>query len=154
LHVPTWCSPSATDAAQARFGTDWGDSLGPLPRLAGALVPLPTGMKWRGLRVLAFAGIGQPGKFFRTLRDLGAVIIRAQALDDHQPLTETLLQRMKAEAKLRRAQLVTTEKDAVRLPPAWRREVLTVPVRLEINHAEVLDRALDRLFAGRKPASD
>lgn len=129
------------DAAQAAFRATWGQVL-LLPHLTGALHPLMTGMDWQDARVLAFAGIGRPAKFFDTLRTLGADVIRALPLDDHQPLPEALLQRMATEATALGAQLVTTEKDAVRLPPAWRTRVLTLPVRLRIDDWSALD---DRL---------
>ena len=132
-----------TPRAQARFGglNDLPDAL---PHMEGQLTPLQTGMEWDGLRVLAFAGIGMPEKFFATLERLGAEIVKSEALDDHQPLSDALMTRLLSEAARLGAQLVTTEKDAVRLPASFRSEVLTVPVRLEVEDWSGFDALLPR----------
>ena len=129
------------EAAQAQFVRDWGATIH-IPHLRGQLKPLRMGMDWRGQRLLAFAGIGHPEKFFATLRAEGAEIVKAVALDDHQPLSDALLRRLETEAATLGAQMVTTEKDQVRLPVSFRSKVLTLVVRLEVEDWSYLDKAM------------
>ncbi len=141
--------PVATGLARADMTLTIGPGTVPLPeppvRLRGTLEPLVTGLDWSGLPVFAFAGIGRPEKFFATLRALGADIRGSEALADHQPLSPALLRRLGDTAARLSAQPVTTEKDAVRLPPDLRGTVLTLPVRLALEDWGPLDAALDGL---------
>lgn len=128
-------------AAQAHFEKTWGGTLS-LPRLRATLDPLPTGIDLRGQPVVAFAGIGDPDRFFATLEGLGAQITRKLPLGDHQALARPLMQRIEAEAKATGALIVTTEKDAVRLPMDFRQKVVTLPVRLSFEDPRALETAL------------
>jgi tetraacyldisaccharide 4'-kinase len=84
-----------------------------------------------GVRVVAFAGIGRPAKFFASLRAAGAEVVSAHPFPDHHRYAEGELFRLRREAGAAGAGLVTTAKDWARLPPFWRRgiEVLAVEIR-------------------------
>jgi tetraacyldisaccharide 4'-kinase len=131
------------DAAQQGFAP--AEKPANLPHVRAALKPLQTGMDWSDTRAFAFAGIGHPEKFFATLKGLGATLVHTEALEDHQPLTGTLMARLETDAKAKNAQLVTTEKDAARLPAAYLGKVITLPVRLDLPPQNALFDALGQL---------
>jgi tetraacyldisaccharide 4'-kinase len=95
----------------------------------------PEGASFAGRRVLAFAGIGRPEKFFATLAGTGAVLAGTRPFPDHHPFRPADLEGLAREARRLGATLVTTEKDATRLPRGFA-EVL--PVRLAFENPEAV----------------
>lgn len=68
-----------------------------------------------GRSVLAFAGIGDPGKFFRTVEEAGAHIAARRSFADHHYYTDENLSDLLKQADAAGVDLVTTAKDAVRI---------------------------------------
>ena len=66
-------------------------------------------------KVLAFAGIADPEKFFTTLTAAGIEIGERAAFADHHPFTAAQAQDLMARAQAKTLMLVTTEKDHMRL---------------------------------------
>lgn len=123
----------------------------PLPRdapvLRARIAPgLPDGTLM-GRPLLAFAGIGRPEKFFDTLRAMGAELRETAAFPDHHPYSAPLLTRLERRAGQIGAVLATTEKDAMRLPTAFRDRVITVPIRLGFAEGELLNALLAKTLA-------
>lgn len=118
-----------------------------LPVLRAQLVPGPEARMLAGQPVFAFCGIANPKKFFSTLQEAGAFLAGRQAFADHYPYDETELRELMAEAESLRAVPVTTRKDWVRLPAAYRSRVTVVTVRLEWEEPAAIEALLDPLAA-------
>jgi tetraacyldisaccharide 4'-kinase len=109
----------------------------------------------RGKRVSAFAGIGDPDRFFRTLRANGIEVVCERAFGDHHPFSKSEIDALIAEAKRDALTLVTTEKDLARLRragelPDWAQAIVPFPVRLEFDDAVKLRKFVsDQLFQAR-----
>ena len=112
-----------------------------VPVLSAVLAPL-RGERLAGSRLLAFAGIGRPEKFFATLRALGAVLVGTRAFPDHHPFRVAELEGLRRDAERSGARLITTAKDIVRVPSAQRAGIEVLEV--EIRWPDPI--ALDRLF--------
>ncbi len=116
---------------------------GRVPVLHAQLVPEDAALRLKGQKVLAFAGIGRPAKFFETLAGLGAEVVRSSAFADHHRYTPDEAMRLIEEAQRLGAVPVTTAKDFVRLPEGSQRMVTTVRVQLRFDDPEHLDRILE-----------
>lgn len=111
----------------------------PKPILHATIAPaadLPNG------KLVAFAGLARPEKFFDTLVALGADLEEAAPYPDHHPFSDDDLDFLSQLAEERDARLITTEKDAARLSPAWRGRVAVLPVKARFEDAAALERLL------------
>jgi tetraacyldisaccharide 4'-kinase len=133
------------------------------PDRTGALARLPPGLPvlraglvqdeainaLKGQRVLAFAGIARPGKFFAPLAQAGLVLAATRSFADHHAYRASELQALLDQAHVLGACLVTTPKDAVRLPPEIRAQVRVIGVGLAWEDPEAPEALLSRLLAGQ-----
>jgi tetraacyldisaccharide 4'-kinase len=105
----------------------------------------------RGKRVLAFAGIGDPPRFFRTLRASGIEVIAEKTFADHHPFAKSDIEAMTARARRDALTLVTTEKDLSRLRgTAAAHNIVPFSVTLKFDdETKLLRFATDRLFKAR-----
>ena len=109
----------------------------------------------RSKRVLAFAGIGDPARFFATLKASGIEIVRSRAFADHHAFSKAEIEGLIAEAGRDALTLVTTEKDLARLRaggglPDWAKAIVPFAVTLEFDDAAALRKFVtDRLFKAR-----
>jgi tetraacyldisaccharide 4'-kinase len=110
----------------------------------------------RGRRALAFAGIGDPARFFRTLRGHGIEVAVERVFPDHHPFSQAEIEGLIADARRDALTLVTTEKDLARLRqrdalPGWAGDIVPLPVRLEFTEPAPLRKFVtDRLFQARE----
>jgi tetraacyldisaccharide 4'-kinase len=116
---------------------------GRLPVFHARLVPHPDAKALGGRRVVAFAGIGRPQKFFNTLREIGCEIVCTHEFVDHQPYKPEQVMAICEEAAALDALPVTTEKDLVRLPSEARAMVTSVAVSLQWAQPEAVKTFLD-----------
>lgn len=112
--------------------------------LRARIVPAADGARLRGKDVFPFAGIARPAKFYATVRDLGARIRGARDFPDHHVYTEGDLEALGRAAK--GALLVTTAKDAVRLPRRWRDTVEVLDIHLDWEDPGALEEVIGSIL--------
>lgn len=103
------------------------------PLFRARLAPARHAPTVKGMRILAFAGIARPSKFFQSLREAGAQIEDSLAFADHHPFSDADIVWIAERAKAQGLHIVTTAKDWVRLPPQARGMATVWPVVAEIE---------------------
>jgi tetraacyldisaccharide 4'-kinase len=109
------------------------------PILHAALAPagiIPEG------KLVAFAGLARPEKFFDTLTDMGAHLAEAVPFADHHAYSAEDIDLLARLAGGHGAMLITTEKDAARLTPEQRAKIAILPVAARFEDEDALDALL------------
>ncbi len=83
--------------------------------------------------VVAFCGLGLPDKFYAHLRAQGLSLAKTLSFPDHHAYTDKDLAQLSAVAKEHNAVLVTTAKDAVKLPRDFIHEEAVYIAQLQLN---------------------
>jgi tetraacyldisaccharide 4'-kinase len=118
---------------------------GSLPVLDADLRPVG-GERLANMRLLAFAGIGRPEKFFATLRALGAELVGTQSFPDHHPFRAGEIDRLLCAADQAQARLITTAKDILRVPAAMQSTIEVLEVEVRWADPDVLAELLGRVI--------
>ncbi len=90
--------------------------------------------KLKKKKFIVFSGIGNPHTFTDTLKDIKIKFIVHKIFPDHFNYKETDLQKLKQLAKQKDCELLTTEKDYLRIKKSYRKNINFLKVELSIEH--------------------
>lgn len=139
--------PAAQGLARADAVVIVGEGTPPLDGFGGSVLRarlIPDSENFDRKRLVAFAGIGRPSKFFDMLERMGAELIVRRSFPDHHVYTRPEITDLNAEARRARALLVTTEKDFVRLSPEERPGIHALPIRAKFASPESVQELIAR----------
>ncbi len=108
------------------------------PTLKASIKPINADPK----KVLAFTGLGFPDKFYETLKGLGYNIIQTKSFPDHHPYVLEEIERLIQHAKGLGARLITTEKDALRIPLEFHHHLDVLKIELKFEDLGKLQQIL------------
>jgi len=123
------------------------------PLIRARLSTFNSAQRFVGEKILAFAGIGRPEKFFQTAKDIGCAVIGERAFPDHYAYTPDDLARLAEEAVAMDATLLTTAKDFQRIPEEARPLVEVLDVFVEWREPDVVAALLSPLNTRRATAT-
>ena len=109
----------------------------------------------KGKRIAAFSGIATPERFEAFLREHGArIVYNRRFLDHHWFDTEDIAEILAGAGKAGAELVLTTEKDAVRLPEGLGTEIPLLYLRLEVeilDAHDTFDAAVERIVFPEAP---
>lgn len=115
-----------------------------LPVVYGSITPQSPDLKHE--KVLAFAGIGHPEKFYRSLAECGLEVMETHDFPDHHFYTTEELSALIKHAKEKKWAVYTTGKDEVKIPPKLKKEIHVLPVVVQFENKRALKHLLEGLF--------
>ncbi|MFL1780694.1 Tetraacyldisaccharide 4'-kinase [Candidatus Hepatincolaceae symbiont of Richtersius coronifer] len=86
----------------------------------------------------AFCGIGMPEKFLLTLRQSNVVVKLFKAFPDHYQYQDKDLEALSNYAQQNQLQLITTAKDYVKIPKAYKKNIISFNIKLELDNKDIL----------------
>ena len=98
--------------------------------------------KFRGKKILAFAGIGNPESFFSLLRENGLKVKQEISYPDHYNYTRSEIENLISKAKDKDLTLLTTEKDFFRIERSGLKKINYVSVDLKILNYKSFEKEL------------
>ncbi len=131
--------PDETGAAEAALGA----ASRPPALIRARLAPVEAAKALGGTRALAFAGIAQAEKFFRSLEDAGLIIAGRRVFADHHPYQESEIAAIEADSRALNAVPVTTGKDAARLNAETRARITVFDVEVVFEDGAALDALIE-----------
>lgn len=93
-------------------------------------------------KIIAFAGIGRPQKFFDTVATFGAEIAATISYADHHRYSQRDIEHLLRLSFRHNAKLVTTAKDMVRIPRRSRHHMTVIPVSVDWEEGETFGQTL------------
>ncbi|MBP9753023.1 MAG: tetraacyldisaccharide 4'-kinase [Proteobacteria bacterium] len=93
-------------------------------------------------RVIAFAGLGYPEKFKVSLLNAGYKVVDFVTYPDHFPYTITEMEKLLKKAQSKKAKLITTSKDAIRVPAHYKEKIDVFKINLEFDDIDFLEKNL------------
>lgn len=126
--------------------------------IRNGLIPIITGdlrttcpLAVANQKAVAFSGIARPQQFFDALvQHCGLQLVASHAFADHHIFSAAEWDFLSNEAKKHNAQLVTTAKDAIRLPQELRNEVLVAEAEINWHNADALAEILSPLLSPKE----
>jgi len=100
----------------------------------------------KGKKVIPFCGIAYPDKFFDSVISTGAQIVEKAAFGDHYQYSKMDIQKLLFKAYIADAMLITTAKDAVRLPAELRDCIAVLDMTVEFESPAMLDILIDYIL--------
>lgn len=119
-----------------------------LPVFFGHTEPLPTAIS--GQKVLAFAGIGHPQKFYHTLVSQGFEVAETIDFPDHHFYSHEELEKIVQKAKQLNAEIYTTSKDFVKIPPSMHKYINVLEVAVVWDKPDELRAFVKSAIAARQ----
>ena len=101
---------------------------------------------FKGQKITAFAGIAYPEKFFNSLREQGAIIVKEVTYPDHHIFAENDLLALAEIANKTKSILVSTQKDFVRVPKSYKTLVNILDGEIIFENEELIKEILTNVI--------